>query len=48
MFGALDSVLWGLNATGLAKPTVNLALKVAASGNKPNWYVGTSEHAAMM
>ncbi len=48
MFGALDSVLYGLNATGLAKPAVNLALSVAASGNKPEWYVGTSEHAAMM
>jgi len=48
MFGALDNLLWGLNATGLAQPVANLTLKVAASGNKPNWYAGTSEHAAMI
>ncbi len=48
MFGALDNVLYGLHATGLAKPTVNLALNLAAGGNKPNWYEGVSEHAATM
>ena len=47
-FGAFETFLQGLNASGLARPVLSLGLRAAAPGNDPVWYGAMADHAATM